>query len=390
MTTAPEQAGRPPGNASDDLLPVALQALSDVLSRSVVPQDLPLALAHDARFAGLVADLTMLQQFTLCLAAGDLSPSLKFKGVIAGSLKALQANLRHLTWQTQMVAQGDFSQRVAFMGDFAEAFNTMVERLAKARADLSLANARLRDDIVERDRLIAELDAYAHTVAHDLKNPLGAVLGYADWLTENYSDLAPHEVCESLRRITQGATKMLEIINSLLLLASTRQATVQMEPLNMAAIVAEVCKRLEQEITVRRAAVILPATWLTALGYGPWVEEVWANYLSNALKYGGRPDANPPVPPRVEFGATALAGGSVRFWIRDNGRGLKAEECEQLFVPFNRLNQQRIEGHGLGLSIVQRIVDRLGGQVGVESELGQGSTFSFTLRAYAACDDEAG
>jgi signal transduction histidine kinase len=120
------------------------------------------------------------------------------------------------------------------------------------------------------------------------------------------------------------------------------------------------------------------------------VEEVWVNYLSNAIKYGGQP-------PRVELGSSLqdppLAGGGptaqsapsetgwVRFWVRDNGLGLTPDEQGRLFTLFTRLEQTRVKGHGLGLSIVRRIVDKLGGEVGVESEIGEGSTFWFTLPA---------
>ena len=92
------------------------------------------------------------------------------------------------------------------------------------------------------------------------------------------------------------------------------------------------------------------------------------------MKYGGRP-------PRIELGSSKGDEGMVRFWIQDNGAGLTAEQQRELFTPFTRLSQVRLEGHGLGLSIVQRIVERLGGQVGVESDgvPGQGSTFYFTL-----------
>ncbi|MBC7869758.1 MAG: sensor histidine kinase, partial [Chitinophagaceae bacterium] len=112
--------------------------------------------------------------------------------------------------------------------------------------------------------------------------------------------------------------------------------------------------------------------WPLAAGYAPWVEEVWTNYLSNALKYGGKP-------PSIELGADEQPDGMVRFWVRDNGNGLTPEEQTRVFTPFTRLNQVKVEGHGLGLSVVQRIVDKLGGQVGLESSVGQGSIFSFTL-----------
>ena len=120
--------------------------------------------------------------------------------------------------------------------------------------------------------------------------------------------------------------------------------------------------------------IILPDFWPEALGYELWIEEVWVNYISNALKYGGRP-------PRLVLGAETQPEGMVRFWIEDNGPGLTPEEQERLFVPFTRLEQAQIKGYGLGLSIVRRIVEKLDGEVGVESAgvPGQGCVFYFTL-----------
>ena len=144
----------------------------------------------------------------------------------------------------------------------------------------------------------------------------------------------------------------------------------------MASIVTEAQGRLAYLIEEHQAEIISPDTWPVALGYGPWVEEVWVNYLSNAIKYGGQP-------PRVELGATEQADGMVRFWVRDNGPGLAPREQARLFTPFTQLAQFRPKGHGLGLSIVRRIVEKLGGQVGVESEMGWGSVFTFTLLGMA-------
>ena len=107
------------------------------------------------------------------------------------------------------------------------------------------------------------------------------------------------------------------------------------------------------------------------------------NYMSNAVKYGGRP--NEGVPPRVALGYD-VGEDQIHFWVRDNGRGLTEEEQGKLFREFTRLEGATADGHGLGLSIVRRIVNKLGGDVGVESAEGQGSTFSFTLPV-AAPDD---
>ena len=123
----------------------------------------------------------------------------------------------------------------------------------------------------------------------------------------------------------------------------------------------------------------MPDDWPVAVGYASWVEEVWANYISNGLKYGGQP-------PRLKLGATEQADGMVRFWVQDNGPGLEPDAQAKLFVPFTQLDQIRVAGHGLGLSIVRRIVEKLGGQVGVESKgiPGQGCLFFFTLPSQAA------
>jgi two-component system, sensor histidine kinase and response regulator len=195
------------------------------------------------------------------------------------------------------------------------------------------------------------------------------------------------QFCDLLRLhlMIQNARKMSSIIDDLLLLAETRSAEVDRKPLDMVSIVSEAQQRLADVAEQSHAEIVLldVSTWPVALGYAPWVEEVWANYLSNALKYGGQP-------PCIELGAAPLpnppplagegeGGGRVRFWVRDNGAGLTPEDQARLFTPFTRLDQVRVKGHGLGLSIVRRIVEKLGGQVGVESQVGQGSTFSFTL-----------
>jgi PAS domain S-box-containing protein len=218
-----------------------------------------------------------------------------------------------------------------------------------------------------------ELDAFAHTVAHDLKNPLGRIVGFAELLEEDCAKLPDEELCHYLRMIAQNGRKMSNIIDELLLLSSVRQTEkAEMKSLDMTHIVSEAQGRLADMIEKHQVEIILPDTWPVVVGHAPWVEEVWVNYLSNAIQYGGQP-------PRVELGATSQADGSVRFWVRDNGPGLKPEELAHLFTPFTQLAQVRAEGHGLGLSIVRRIVERLGGQVRVDSQIGQGSVFTFTL-----------
>ena len=254
---------------------------------------------------------------------------------------------------------------------------SVVETLA-AWAAIAIDNAHLvetlREHTLELQAHNEELDAYAHTVAHDLKNPLNLIAGYADVLEQDYAVLPDDERQHCLRVIRQYAYKMSNIVAELLLLAEVRKTDVDLKPLDMADVVDEAQQRLADMFKAYHASIIIPAAWPQASGYAPWIEEAWVNYISNAIKYGGQP-------PRVELGADVQPDGMVRFWVRDNGTGVPEEQLARLFTPFTRLAQARATGHGLGLSIVQRIVEKLGGQVGVESQPGQGSLFSFTLPA---------
>jgi PAS domain S-box-containing protein len=230
----------------------------------------------------------------------------------------------------------------------------------------------LRLHAAELEARNAELDAFAHTVAHDLKNPLGLAIGYAKLLHKEYPTLSQEDVDTYLHTVVQNGYKMNTIIDELMLLSEVRKADVPATLLDMADIVAEAQQRLTHAIEEHQAEIVAPESWPRALGYGPWIEEVWANYLDNALKYGGRP-------PRIQLGAEVEPDNRVRFWVRDNGPGLAPDEQARLFTPFGQLGRGHAKGHGLGLSIVRRIVEKLDGQVGVESRVGQGSTFWFAL-----------
>jgi len=226
---------------------------------------------------------------------------------------------------------------------------------------------------LELQASVEELDAFAHTVAHDIKNSLGPLVGFASVLKEEHAQLSVEQQQECLDHLAHAARKLSNVVDELLLLAEMRKTEVVMEPLYMASIMAEAQERLAPMVQEYGAEIVLPAAWPAAEGHGPWVEEIWVNYLGNAIKYGGRP-------PRVELGAQTQPDGMARFWVRDNGRGLTPEEQARLFKPFVRLDRVRANGHGLGLSVVRHIVEKLGGQVGVSSAPGQGSVFSFTLR----------
>jgi signal transduction histidine kinase len=245
-----------------------------------------------------------------------------------------------------------------------------------ARVQIHLSLKEMRQTLQEQNRQLQEqnreLDAFAQTVAHDLKSPLANVLASLSLMQAYFPDL-DEDMLQLLQVSVNASRKMNNIIDELLLLAGVRREAVQVTPLNMAEVVNQALSHLTQMIDEYQPELIVPDRWPLAQGYAPWLEEVWTNYISNGLKYGGQPA-------RLELGATPQADGIVRFWVRDHGPGLSPEEQGWLFTEFTRLDPVRAQGHGLGLSIVRRIMNKLGGQCGVESTPGQGSEFYFTLR----------
>lgn len=239
--------------------------------------------------------------------------------------------------------------------------------------DLQRSKVNLCGQISALQARNKDLEEYVHMVAHDLKEPL-VVMALTSYLITDIPELGSERLQEYLQQMGLTAHGMKKIINNLLLFAEVSKAEAPVGPVHMAEVVASVQDQLSHMIREKRAQIVLPEAWPVAIGYGPWIEEVWTNYLSNGLKYGGRP-------PYLELGASAQTDGAVRFWVRDNGRGIPPAAHARLFTSVNHLGNTNGRQHGLGLPIVFRLVDKLGGQVGVESEPGTGSCFFFTLPA---------
>lgn len=249
-----------------------------------------------------------------------------------------------------------------------------ISRHVEAEEKILETNNKLIDEIQEKEKLIVDLDAFSHTVAHDLKNMLGAIVTASNLIKTGIDEMPKEDQLELADLINQSATKTMHITRELLTLASVRQQDVKLTSLNMKKIVSEAIKRLDDMVQESGAQISVPDAWPDVSGYESWIEEVWANYISNAIKYGG-------TPPVIKLGFEILPAGEIKFWISDNGKGLSEEQILLLFNKFTRLETLRAEGHGLGLSIVKRIVEKLNGKVGVESQNmpGKGCTFYFIL-----------
>lgn len=244
---------------------------------------------------------------------------------------------------------------------------------------------------IERHRLLLEikhraneleeqnlaLNDFAHTVAHQIQGLLSQMVGYASLVDSHYQEELSVPAQQAVDQIMQSGYKMNNVITELLFLASMRSENIQANILDTKRILAEVIKRLRYKIRETKAVIKMPESWPSAMGYAPWIEEVWLNYLSNGLKYGNK-DGQPPV---LQFGAAHDDNGMVRFWVADDGLGISEIDQKRLFRPHTRVTSKKIRGEGLGLSIVWRIIKKSGGEVGVVSTEGSGSCFWFTLPA---------
>jgi signal transduction histidine kinase len=250
-----------------------------------------------------------------------------------------------------------------------------------------------------------DLDAFSRMVAHDLKHFLGPVLLIAESFGEEAGLVNVEEARRHLPTIAQAARDMDNVIEGLLLLAHMRRKNLVLVPLDMGALVQGSLRRLNHLIHKKDAAIRQPESWPTVLSFAQGVVEIWVNYMSNAVKYGGEQ-------PLIELGWQELeAGGApcvcapeyqVRtglddawasrpasmgcFWVRDHGQGIPDTRVPTLFEDVVREGgasiaprRSGLEGHGLGLPIVRHIVEKLGGHVYVRSAQGAGSTFGFTL-----------
>jgi PAS domain S-box-containing protein len=264
-----------------------------------------------------------------------------------------------------------FSNKGAFKGRII-VFRDVTKRKT-AEDSLIITNQKLKTEIHEKEQAIADLDAFARTVAHDLKNPINSLITSSELIKEGINDIYPEGI-QLAKIIGESGYRIARIVDELLLLASIGKIKIEKKPQDMKIILLEVRNRLERMIQEYNATIIEPAEWISSYGYDAWIEEVWFNYINNGIKYGGRP-------PVLILKAERSEKGYVCYSIQDNGNGLSGEEISKLFREFLRYNSEKIEGHGLGLSIVKRIIDKLDGHVSVTSENipGQGCIFSFSL-----------
>ena len=263
----------------------------------------------------------------------------------------------HVATETELKLLQDLADTTAVALENAQVYQELEQRVADRTEQLMQLNL--------------ELEAFAHTVAHDLRSPLNAVIGFAELLEEG---VAPQATSSFAAEIVTAGRRMNALIGALLEFARSARGELQKRDVDLSAIARRVADQLRVQGN-NPAAEVTIAPALHAVADEALIEVVLTNLLGNALKYSAK-----VAQPKVEVGKIEEAEGVTTFFVRDNGAGFDAGYADKLFRPFQRLHSQdEFPGHGIGLASVKRIIERHGGQIGATGSTGNGATFWFRL-----------
>ena len=258
-------------------------------------------------------------------------------------------------------------------GELKAAIETaLYKHQAEQEARLA-SEQRVRKRTAELEAANRELDAFAHSVSHDLRAPLRAIEGFVGILDDGYRGRLDDEGQRLLGTIRDQARHMGRLVNHLLRLSRLSRKSLQQAAVDMDRLVGEVVEQLRRAESGRAIEFRL-SRLPTVVADASLLRQVWANLLDNSLKFTRCRD-----PAVIEVGGVEEEQGVV-FSVRDNGVGFDARFADRLFAPFQRLHRaDEYEGTGIGLSLVQRVIHRHGGRLWATSEPEQGATFSFLL-----------
>jgi signal transduction histidine kinase len=355
---------------NDEKVHAILLYISEVMKQGSATSPVPELGTRDGQvFHEIIADLTALEQFSRSLAQGSISGDLQVTGYMAGYLKAIQANLLHLTWQAKMISDGDLSQRVDFMGEFSDSFNSMVENLQAARVDtaareldLSVANNRLSNEVLERERAESalnqvnrKLNLLASITRHDILNQLTVLLGYIDLMKDELHDPQLRSFLEHAEVAANSIQRQIEFTREY---QSLGVGTPTWQPLD------PIIGGLRGQFNMGKVAIDEQLEDIELFA-DPLFEKVFYNLVDNAIRYG-------ETLTKVMFSAKPVTGGLLLV-CEDDGVGVPEKDKERIF-------QRGVGKHtGLGLFLVREILSITGMTISETGVPGKGARFEIFI-----------
>jgi PAS domain S-box-containing protein len=259
-----------------------------------------------------------------------------------------------------------------------EGFVTDVTDVHRAQEEVARLNAGLEERVRERTAQLemanAELEAFAYSIAHDLRSPLTSIDGFSHSLDMMCGEILPEQGRHFLQRIRAGVRQMSDLTDAMLSLARLSRVRLRWEPVDLAAAARQAIGVLREQDPRETLVVEIPRT-LPVHGDPRLLAQVMANLVGNAWKFSSRK-------PRTEIriGTRTGENGETVYFVADGGAGFDMAHASRLFGPFQRLHSaSEFEGTGIGLALVQKIILRHGGRIWAEAVLGEGATFCFTL-----------
>lgn len=258
------------------------------------------------------------------------------------------------------------------------------QALREVREDLAQSNARLEDLVSERTaklrESVAELEHFSYSIVHDLRAPLRAIQGYGAIIAERAGGILPPESREYLARMQTAVIRMDQLIIDALSFSKAVLGELPLRPVDIETLLRGMLQSYP-EFEQARADIVLKGDFPAVLGNEAGLTQCFSNLLNNAVKF-----VKPGTRPRILI-RTERRDAFVRVWVEDNGIGIPPEGLRRIFGMFQRMHGAEYEGTGIGLALVRKVMERMGGRIGVESEPDRGSRFWIEL---PAADTEGG
>jgi len=310
---------------------------------------------------------------------------------VAGAMRDLASNRQDASIEYRML-RGDRrviwvhnSMSAAFIGKRLRIFGVVIDITDRKLAEEQLRLARdqleqrVNDRTAELRETVRDLEAFSYSLSHDLRAPLRAMQGYAQLLLNRFGEALDDTGRNYFNRLMSSTERLDRLIQDVLKYSQVARTPVELRAVNL--------ERLLDEV-VNDYPVLLPPSvridvkkpLLPVRGHEAFLTQCMSNLISNAIKFN-----RPGQTPRVRISTQEVKRGKVRVWFEDDGIGIAPEDQRRIFGIFERVYSNReYEGTGIGLAIVAKAVERMGGQVGVESAIGQGSRFWLDLQGTAS------